>query len=217
MPDRAITRISQFVFGPPAVSLWYRADRWHTLYAAWLRIVSPQENLFSTRFGIRAQEAGIHRRTILLIALNTLQVLSLSAVILILLADFLKDRHIGHLYLPGLVASFYLILALADYFGSAPTDNLNVALDSISNSVTSADVPRTDEGRSASSVETLMKRHSLFDEATKKKILESVAHSKGSEEQVLADSTKKIEEAWSKSEHGKLLDVSTYDSKGKRP
>lgn len=210
------THLAKLLIGPPVVLLLSRTDGVRTFALAWEKVFSTKENLFSGSFAPIAQSKEINRRVIVLILLNTIQVLLLLALILFLLVDFLTDHHIEHTYISLSILLMYSISAATDFFASSSTENLNLALDSISNSVTSAGAPpRTDEGHRASA-ETLMKSHSIFNSETKKKILKSVERTKGSEEELLAASRKTIEEAWSKSEHGKFLEVSTYDPKGKR-
>jgi hypothetical protein len=215
MTNRPITYVAKFFLGPSAVLLLSRSDGARTFALAWEKVFSTKENLFSSSFAPIAQSKEINRRIIALILLNTIQVLLLLALILFLLVDFVGDHRIEHTYISLSILLMYSISATTDFFASSSTENLNLALDSISNSVTSAGAPRADEGHLAS-VETLMKSHSIFNSETKKKILKSVERTKGSEEELLAASRKTIEEAWSKSEHGKLLEVSTYDPKGKR-
>jgi hypothetical protein len=154
----------------------------------------------------------------LLVALNTIQVILLVSLIIFLLVDYLNDHQIEHARTLLTILFLYSILAATDFFASASPENLNVALDFISNSDASVGKSsRADGGHPAPSAETLMKSHSVFDDAAKKKILNSVERTKGSEEEILAASRKSIEQVWSKSEHGKVLDVSVYDPKGKRP
>jgi hypothetical protein len=215
MTNRPIIHIAKFFLGPSAVLLLSRTDGARTFALAWEKAFSAKENLFSSSFAPIAQSKEINRRIIALILLNTIQVLLLLALILVLLIDFFGDRHIEHTYISLSILLMYSISAATDFFASSSTENLNLALDSISNSATSARAPRAGEGHPAS-VETLMKSHSVFDHETKKKILKSVERTKGSEEELLAASRKTIEEAWSKSEHGKFVEVSTYEPKGKR-